>query len=79
MCIAVPARILSRDEFSAVVERYGRRFTVSLAMLSDEAAIGDYVVVQAERYATRRIEPEAAEEAYRLFEAYAFQEPPRDE
>lgn len=72
MCIAIPARIVSIDGFSAIVERYGRQFTVSLAMLSDDVCIDDYVIVQAERYATQRIDRHAAEEAYRLFETFAF-------
>jgi hydrogenase expression/formation protein HypC len=61
MCIAIPSRILSIDERGcAVVESFGVRREVSVALLEEAIAIGDYVLVRAGGYACERIEEERA-------------------
>ncbi len=66
MCIAIPSRIVSIDGDTAVVERFGERLSVSLALLEEPAAVGDYLILQAQRFALERIDRDAAEETLRL-------------
>jgi hydrogenase assembly chaperone HypC/HupF len=68
MCIAVPAEIVSIDGPTAVVDVYGDRFPVSLMMLPEPVRPGDFVALQARRYAVTKIARHEAEEARRLFE-----------
>jgi len=68
MCIAIPAKILSVDDFTADVERYGERLTVSLAMLAEPIAVGDYVVVKARQYAVERMDAATAAESLKVFD-----------
>lgn len=66
MCIAIPSRIVSIDGDTAVVERFGERLSVSLALLEEPAAVGDYLILQAQSFALERIDRDAAEETLRL-------------
>jgi hydrogenase maturation factor len=68
MCIAVPAEVISTDGPTALVDVYGKRFTVSLMMLSEEVAPGDFVALQAQRYAVAKIAREDAMAARHFFE-----------
>ena len=68
MCIAIPARVVELRSTSALVERYGERLEVSLLLLDDPVAPGDYLIVQAQTFAVRKIDPDEAMEAYRLFD-----------
>jgi len=68
MCIAIPAKVLSVDGFTADVERYGERLTVSLVMLDEPLAAGEYVVVQARQYAVERMDEATAAESLKLFD-----------
>ncbi len=42
MCIAVPAEVVSIDGPTALVDVYGKRFVVSLMMMSDDGAAGRF-------------------------------------
>jgi hydrogenase assembly chaperone HypC/HupF len=68
MCIAVPAEVVSIDGPMALVDVYGERFTVSLMMMSETVQPGDFVALQARRYAVARIAREDAQAARRFFE-----------
>ena len=68
MCIAVPAEVISIDGPMAVVDVYGERFTVSLMMMSETVQPGDFVALQAQRYAVTKIAREDAQAARRFFE-----------
>lgn len=46
MCLAVPMKLVERDEFGGVVELDGVRREISL-MLQPDASLGDYVLVHA--------------------------------
>ncbi len=46
MCLAVPARVLEREDFLATVEMNGVTRKVSLMLLPD-AVVGDWVLVHA--------------------------------
>jgi hydrogenase maturation factor len=68
MCIAIPAEVISIDGPMALVDIYGKRFSVSLVMMSEAVRPGDFVALQAQRYAVSRIAPEDAQAARRFFE-----------
>ncbi|MDJ0950886.1 MAG: HypC/HybG/HupF family hydrogenase formation chaperone [Alphaproteobacteria bacterium] len=68
MCLAIPSKVLEVDGTTALVERYGERLTVSLTMLPEPVAVGDYVIVQARRHAVQTVDAAAAAEAFRLFD-----------
>jgi len=68
MCIAVPAEVVSIDGPTVLVDVYGERFPVSLMMLAEAIAPGDFVALQAKRYAVAKIGRAEALAARRLFE-----------
>ena len=68
MCIAVPSRVVSLDERGgAIVESLGVRREVSVAMLEEPVAIGDYVLVRAGAYAYERVDEARALDALSLY------------
>lgn len=66
MCLAVPSRIIARDGDLATVEAFGETRQVSLLLMPEEVALGDYVLIQVGGFAFERIDPERAEESLRL-------------
>lgn len=69
MCLAIPMKLLDRDDFEGTVELDGIRRTVSL-MLLPEAAVGDHVLVHA-GYAIGTINEEEAARTLDLLREYA--------
>jgi hydrogenase maturation factor len=69
MCIAVPAEVVSSDGMTALVDVYGDRFAVSLVMMSEEVAAGDFLAVQARRHAVGKVPREEALAARAFFES----------
>jgi len=67
MCFAPPARIVDLAPGRATVEREGARFDVSQHLLDRPVAVGDYVAVQAQRYAVAWLSESEAEEARMLY------------
>lgn len=65
MCLAIPSRIITIDDMSAMVDVYGARREVSLLLLPGEAKVDDYVLVHA-GFAIRTIDSDAAGEALKL-------------
>jgi hydrogenase expression/formation protein HypC len=66
MCIAFPGKILSVDENNfAVIDISGTRREVSLDLVDDEVALGDYVICHA-GYAIHRVDELQAEESLAL-------------
>lgn len=69
MCLALPARVLSKGldgaDLDAVVEVGGVRKSVSLALVP-EAEVGDYVIVHV-GYAIGRLDAQEAEQTLALF------------
>ncbi|MGE5799986.1 MAG: HypC/HybG/HupF family hydrogenase formation chaperone [Syntrophaceae bacterium] len=62
MCIAFPGRILTIDEDNfAVIDISGTRREVSLDIVDEPVAVGDYVICHA-GYAIQRIDEELAQE-----------------
>jgi hydrogenase expression/formation protein HypC len=70
MCLAIPSKVVEIRDKMATIDLSGVRREVSLLLLSEEAAVGDYVLVHA-GFAIQRIDPEAAEEALRLIREIA--------
>ncbi len=68
MCIAVPAEVVAVDGLVATVDVYGDRLPVSLVMLSEPVQPGDFVALQAQRYAVAKVARAEAEAARRFFE-----------
>lgn len=68
MCIAVPAEVVSIDGPTALVDVYGERFTVSLMMMPETVQPGDFLALQARRYAVAKVARDDAEAAKRFFE-----------
>jgi hydrogenase expression/formation protein HypC len=68
MCIAIPARVIEVRGLNALVERYGEQLEVSLMLLGEDVAPGDYLILQARAWAVEKISADAAQEAYGLFD-----------
>lgn len=67
MCMAIPSRIIGLAGEMATVEAFGEHRSVSLMLMSDEVALGDYLLVQAGGFAYERVEHQVAQEALRIF------------
>jgi len=67
MCLAVPSKIveLAGDGF-AIADTLGAKRRISLALLEDPVATGDYVIVHV-GYAMQRLDEEEALESIKLF------------
>lgn len=70
MCLAVPFEIVALKDKIATVDVSGIRREVSLLLLPEEAAVGDYVLVHA-GFAIQKIDRQAAEDALKLIEEIA--------
>ncbi len=65
VCLAVPSKIVAIRDQMATIDISGIRQMVSLLLLPEPAAVGDYVLVHA-GFAIHRIDEEAANEALNL-------------
>ena len=68
MCLAAPSRVLEVSDGTALTECFGQMREVSLLLLTEEVAVGDYLLIQAGGFAFELIESERAEEALALME-----------
>jgi hydrogenase expression/formation protein HypC len=66
MCLAAPSLVLEVHGGMALTECFGQQRQVSLLLLEEEVAVGDYVLIQAGGFAFERVEPERALEALEL-------------
>jgi len=71
MCLALPSRVVHVDGLAAVVESGGERRPVSLLLLDEPVAVGDWLVVLHGQFASERLSEEAAREALALIEQVA--------
>ncbi|RLE32141.1 MAG: HypC/HybG/HupF family hydrogenase formation chaperone [Acidobacteria bacterium] len=69
MCLAIPMKLLRRDEFEGTVELDGIRRSISM-MLLPEAEVGQHVLVHA-GYAIGTINEEEAAKTLELLREYA--------
>jgi hydrogenase expression/formation protein HypC len=66
MCVAVPTKVVSIQDDTAVVDLSGARRSVSLLLMDDKVNSGDYVLVHA-GFAIRKIDEDYAKETLDLF------------
>ena len=69
MCLAIPMRLVERNEFEGVVELDGIQRTISL-MLLPEVDVGQHVLVHA-GYAIGAVDEEEASKTLELLREYA--------
>ncbi len=67
MCLAVPSLVVAIENQMATVECFGQTRTVSLMLMNDEVAVGDYVAVQSGSFAVDKIDAASAAEALAFF------------
>jgi hydrogenase expression/formation protein HypC len=67
MCLGVPGRVIEVREFTATVDFWGVRKDVSLMIVDEPVAPGDYILNHV-GFAIRRIPPESVEETLALYE-----------
>ena len=65
MCLAIPSKIITVENMIATVDVYGARRDVSLLLMPDEVAVGDYVLVHA-GFAIQKVQEDIAEESLKL-------------
>jgi len=68
MCLAAPSRVVELRDGIAVTECFGQTREVSLLLMTEEVAVGDYLLIQAGGFAFELIESERAEAALALME-----------
>ncbi|OIQ84526.1 hydrogenase isoenzymes formation protein HypC [mine drainage metagenome] len=68
MCMAIPSRILSLENGFATVTCFGVERVVSLMLLEDKVAVGDYVIVQSGSFAMEKVDEAAAQESLAYLE-----------
>ncbi len=66
MCLAAPSRVIEVREGMAVTECFGQVREVSLLLMNEDVAVGDYLLIQSGGFAFERVEAERAEEALAL-------------
>jgi len=65
MCLAIPSKVVAIKDKMGTIDVSGVRREVSLLLLPEEVALGDFVLVHA-GFAIQKIDREAAEEALKL-------------
>lgn len=68
MCLAAPSRVIEVRDGTALTECFGQTREVSLLLLNEEVAVGDYLLIQAGGFAFERVEVTRALEALALME-----------
>ena len=75
MCLAIPSRILQIDGQMAVVDSAGQQRNISLMLMHEKVAVGDYVLIQQGSFAFERLDAERARESLALMEEVFSQGP----
>jgi len=65
MCLAIPSKIIEKDQFRAVVDVYGARREINLMLMPEDVDLGDYVLVHA-GFAIQKVDEVAAQEALKV-------------
>ena len=68
MCLAIPSRVLEVNDLVALVDTAGEHRRVSLMLMQEAVAVGDFVLIQHGRFAYDRFDPERAKEALALMQ-----------
>jgi hydrogenase expression/formation protein HypC len=65
--MAIPSRIIAIDGDMAQVECFGIERRVSLMLMNEPVAVGDYLTIQSGAFAVEKVPLEQAEEALAYF------------
>lgn len=68
MCMAIPSRVTGIVDGHATVECFGVSRSVSMALMSEPVAIGDYVLIRSGRYVVEILDRDEALESLALLE-----------
>lgn len=68
MCLAAPSKVVEVRDGMAVTECFGQIREVSLMLMTEDVAVGDYVLIQAGGFAFERVDAERALESLALME-----------
>ena len=68
MCLAAPSRVIEVRGGMALTECFGQTREVSLLLLNEDVAVGDYLLIQAGGFAFERVDCTRAEEALALMQ-----------
>jgi len=68
MCMAIPSRVVSMEGEFATVECFGVERVVSLMLMTDPVAVGDYLVIQSGSFAMEKVEEAEALESLAYLE-----------
>lgn len=71
MCFVAPAQVIALEPGHAQVMRAGASFPVMLHLLDEPVAVGDWLAVQAGRYAVARLSEAEARELQALYDDIA--------
>lgn len=63
MCLAAPSRVVEVSDGTALTECFGQLRQVSLLLLNEDVAVGDYLLIQAGGFAFEKVDAERAAEA----------------
>ena len=69
MCVAVPAKIITISDNTALIESAGVSKKIDISLVP-EVCVGDYVIVHA-GFAIQIVDSQEAEKILELFETYA--------
>ena len=78
MCLAIPSRVERVDGLTAIVAVQDRRREVSLMLLDDAVAVGDYLLVRNGGFAFERLDAEQAQATLALIDGAVDPERPAD-
>ena len=62
MCLAIPSKIVEKNDLLATVDVCGARREVNLMLLPEEAEVGDYVLVHA-GFAMQKVDMDVARDS----------------
>jgi hydrogenase expression/formation protein HypC len=78
MCLAIPSRIVEKNDLVATVDVCGARREVNLMLLPEEAEVGDYVLVHA-GFAMQKVDMDVARDSLALLGGLVEAERSRDQ
>ena len=78
MCLAIPSKIVEKNDLVATVDVCGARREVNLMLLPEEAQVGDYVLVHA-GFAMQKIDMDVARDSLALLGGLVEAERSRDQ
>ena len=70
MCLAVPSKIVSIEDSTAIVDVYGAQRAISLLLIEENLDIGDYVLVHA-GFAIQKVREDYAKESLELIKQWS--------